>query len=367
MKDYYDILGVGRNATPDELKKAFRQLALKFHPDRNSGDKASEEKFKEINEAYSCLSDPNKRANYDRFGTADGGGMDFGGFSAAGGFTDIFDDFFGDIFRSATGGGQRRQRATRGSDLRYDMELSLKEAAFGTEKTINIPRHESCQTCSGTGSADGKKPVTCTVCNGAGQMRFQQGFFAISKTCSRCNGAGTIIVEPCNQCSGAGRIKRTRSVSVKIPAGVDSNTKLKMSAEGELGSLGGPPGDLYIFISVQDDQFFKREGMHIICDVPISYTIAALGGEVEIPTLRGSERIKIHSGTQSGELFRLRGEGLSRIGGHDRGDQIVRIAIDVPKKLTQRQRELLEELASINGEEVQKRFSDKVKGFFTGE
>ncbi|MBF0538778.1 MAG: molecular chaperone DnaJ [Nitrospirae bacterium] len=366
MKDYYELLGVGKDATPDELKKAFRQMALKYHPDRNSGDKASEEKFKEINEAYSCLSDPNKRANYDRFGTADGAGagMDFGGFSSQ--FTDIFDDFFGDIFRGSSGQ-QRRQRATRGSDMRYDLELSLKEAAFGVDKTITIPRHELCQACSGTGSVDGKKPVTCTACNGAGQVRFQQGFFSISKTCSRCNGAGSIIVDPCNQCRGVGRVKRTRSVSVKIPPGVDTNTKLKMSGEGELGALGGPPGDLYIFILVQEDPFFKREGMHIICDVPISYTIAVLGGEIEVPTLKGSEHIKIHPGTQSGELFRLRGDGISRVGGGDKGDQIVRIAIDVPRKLTQRQRELLEELANINGEEVHRRFFDKLKGHFTGE
>ncbi|MBF0343821.1 MAG: molecular chaperone DnaJ [Nitrospirae bacterium] len=364
MKDYYETLGVSRNATPEEIKKAYRQLALKYHPDRNAGEKESEEKFKEINEAYSCLSDPNKRANYDRFGTADAAGMDYGPFSSH--FGDIFDDFFGDIFRGATGGA-RRQRPARGADLRYDMELSLKDAAFGAEKTITLPRHEICPTCSGTGSADGKKPVTCPACNGAGQTRFQQGFFSISRTCGRCNGAGAIIEDPCNQCRGVGKVKKTRTVTVKIPQGVDTNTKLKMSGEGELGSLGGPPGDLYIFISVAEDPFFKREGTHIICDIPISYTTAVLGGEVEVPTLKGNEKIKIHPGTQSADLFRLRGEGLSRIGGGNRGDQIVRVYIDVPKKITPRQRELLEELATLSGEEVQRSFSDKLKGLFTGE
>ncbi|MBF0564379.1 MAG: molecular chaperone DnaJ [Nitrospirae bacterium] len=363
MKDYYSILGVARDASPDELKKAYRQLALKFHPDRNPDNKESEEKFKEINEAYSCLSDANKRSNYDRFGTADGAGVDFGNFSSS--FTDIFDDFFGDIFGGF--GGQRRQRPTKGTDLRYDMEITLQEAAFGTEKTISVPRRETCTTCSGTGSKDGRPPVVCNACNGTGQTRFQQGFFSVSKTCGRCQGAGAVISDPCRECRGSGRIKKTRNVKVHIPPGVDNNMKLRMSAEGELGTLGGPPGDLFVFINVKEHPFFKREGTQIMCEVPIGFTTAVLGGEVEVPTLKAMEKIRIPAGTQSGELFRLKGEGVQRVNGGGKGDMIVKVFIDVPKKLSQRQRELLEEFAKINGEEVHRSFAEKFKDLFTGE
>ncbi|QWR77892.1 molecular chaperone DnaJ [Candidatus Magnetomonas plexicatena] len=367
-KDYYETLGVSRSATPDELKKAYRQLALKFHPDRNAGDKESEERFKEINEAYSCLSDPAKRSSYDRFGTADGfsgGGPGFGSFS--GGFSDIFGDIFEDILGGfgVGGGTQRSNRPRRGSDLRYDIELNLMEAAFGVEKDITVPRHEPCDKCSGTGSAGGKAPERCSACKGSGQTMFQQGFFSVSKTCSRCGGAGAVITDPCKECSGAGRVRKTRSLNVKIPPGVDSGMKLKLSGEGEAGTKGAPHGDLYVYLSVHEHPFFKRHERDLYCEVPIAFYVAVFGGEIEVPKLKGSGKIKIPSGTQSGEVFRLRGEGIQRVNGGHKGDLIVKVYIDVPKKVTPKQRELLEEYAKESGDEVQRSFAEKVKGFFT--
>ncbi|MBF0541554.1 MAG: molecular chaperone DnaJ [Nitrospirae bacterium] len=364
MRDYYEILGVERNATPEELKKAYRGLAMKFHPDRNKGDKESEEKFKEINSAYSCLSDPQKKANYDRFGTDGGmgGGGDYGQFSSS--FSDIFDDIFGDFFGGARG---QRTRVVKGEDLRYDMTITLEEAAFGASKEINIPRWQPCETCSGTGSAGGKKPQVCQTCKGAGQVRFQQGFFSVSKTCSRCGGAGAVITDPCKDCHGRCMTKETRNVAVKIPPGVDTNTRLRMTGEGELGTNGGPAGDLYIFIAVESHNFFQRDGDDLICEVPISFTIAALGGEVEVPKIEGNDTLKIPSGTQSGKIFRLKGEGIQHIGKSSRGDQIVKVYIDVPTKLTSRQKELLEEFASINGDDVTKGFKKKLKGIFSSD
>ncbi|KWT91848.1 molecular chaperone DnaJ [Candidatus Magnetominusculus xianensis] len=368
MKDYYNILEVDRGASPDELKKAYRKMALKYHPDRNSGDKEAEEKFKEVNEAYSCLSDANKRAHYDRFGTmagmngvgGGGGAADFG----FGAFTDIFDDFLGDIFGG--GGGQRKQRARRGQDQRYDLEITLLEAAFGTEKKITIPRMESCDKCRGSGSASGHPPQTCSQCNGNGQVRFQQGFFAVSRTCGKCGGAGVTVTDPCGECGGSGRTKKMRNLNVKVPAGIDANTRLKMTSEGESGERGAPPGDLYIFINVIEHPFFKRHERDIYCEIPISYPTAVLGGEIEVPTLKGVSKLKIPHSTQSGEQFKLRGEGVQRVGGGARGDQIVRVYIDIPKKITPRQRELLEEYAHISGDDVQKTFKEKLKEMFTG-
>jgi len=361
MKDYYEILGVPRDASETDIKKAFRQLALKYHPDRNPGDKESEERFKEINEAYSCLSDPEKRSNYERFGTAEGVGAGFSPFGT--GFGDIFEDIFGDFFGTFTG--HRRPRPTRGSDLRYDLSITLIDAAFGTEKTIEIPKWESCTDCNGTGSAPGKGPITCSSCRGTGHIRFQQGFFSISKTCERCNGTGKIITDPCNLCKGQGRVKRFKSINLKIPAGVDFGSRLKISDEGELGIYGGPPGDLFVVLNFEEHPFFKRDGTEIFCEVPISFPQAVLGAEIEVPTLDGTSKIKIPSGTPSGRIFHIKGKGLPRIGGHVRGDQIVRVYVDVPKKLTPRQRELIEELARTDGDEIAKSFKEKLKDIFS--
>lgn len=363
--DYYDLLGVEKGASPDEIKKAYRKMALKYHPDRNQGDKKSEEMFKKVNEAYSCLSDSQKRANYDRFGTAEGmGGADFGGFGNFGDiFEDIFDGFFGGGGASF-GGQKKRNRSQKGNDLRYDLEVNLEDAAFGTQKEIEIPTLTSCDTCTGTGSADGKEPVQCKECGGSGSMRFQQGFFSVTKTCSRCGGQGTVISNPCRACRGSGKMRVKRNVSVKIPPGVDSNTRLKMTGEGEEGSIGGPSGDLYIFISVREHEFFKRNGQEIECEVPISFTVAALGGEIEVPTLEGKENIRIPASTQSGRIFRLRNQGIQRLGGFNRGDQLVRVVISVPTKLTPKQKELLEEFAKESGEDVSKSFTDKFMNLF---
>jgi len=363
MKDYYEILGVPKDASDVDIKKAFRQLALKYHPDRNPGDKNAEENFKEVNEAYSCLSDPEKRANYDRFGTAEGIGAGFGPFGTE--FGDIFEDIFGDFFGTFSGR-RRPPRPTKGNDLRYDLYITLMEAAFGTEKNIDIPKWESCSECHGSGSAPGKGPYTCTHCKGAGQVRFQQGFFSISKTCQKCGGTGQIITDPCKVCKGQGKVKKLKTIQVKVPAGVDEGARLRISGEGERGFHGGPPGDLYIILNVEEHPFFKREGSDIHCDIPLSFPKAVLGSEIEVPTLDGVSKLKIPSGTPSGKIFHLKGKGIQRLGGYGKGDQIVRVYIDVPKKLTPRQKELLEEFASINGDEVAKSFKEKLKDLFTG-
>jgi len=368
MPDYYKILGVTRDASPEELKKAYRQLALKYHPDRNQGDKDSEEKFKEINEAYTCLSDPDKRAHYDRYGSTEGFGAGAGGFGGFGGapFTDIFEDLFEDFFGGF--GGSRKQRATKGADLRYNLTITLEEAAFGTEKNLKIPRWQTCDSCSGSGAQPGKPPITCTNCKGTGHIRFQQGFFSVSRPCSKCHGAGTIITNPCYSCKGDGKVRVHKEILVKVPAGVDTDSRLRISGEGDFGSFGGPSGDLYIVIAVEEHKFFKREGLDIHCDLPIAFTTATLGGEVEVPTMDGSSRLKIPAGTQSGKTFSLKGKGIPRLGSHHRGDQIVSISIEVPRKLTQRQKELLEELASLNGDlhdNEAKGFKGKLKDIFS--
>lgn len=359
------MLGVAKEASEAEIKKAFRQLAMKFHPDRNPGDKAAEDKFKEINEAYSCLSDQEKRANYDRFGTADGIGAGYGPFASGSGFGDIFEDIFSDFF-GGIGGGQRRQRPARGHDLRYDLNISLSDAVFGTERTIEFPKQEQCMDCRGSGAEPGKTPDVCPSCKGAGQVRFQQGFFSVSKTCGKCHGAGKIITHPCKHCSGSGRIENAKSISLKIPPGVESGNRLKVSGEGELGAYGGPSGDLYVFLSVEEHPFFRRDGTELFCEVPISFPQAALGTEVEVPTLDGSAKLKVPAGTPSGKVFFLKGKGAPRVGGSQRGNQAVKIFIDVPKKLSQRQKELLEEFAAISGDDISKSFKDKIKDLFTG-
>jgi molecular chaperone DnaJ len=367
MKDYYRILGVPRDASQEEIKKAYRRLALKYHPDRNPNDKEAEERFKEINEAYACLSDPEKRARYDRFGTVEGFEFSDTGFdSFASAFSDIFEDIFSDFFGTFTGQ-RRRTRPKRGADLRYDLSISLEEAVKGCEKEITIPRWVNCDLCGGSGANPGSGPVRCPECGGSGYVRFQQGFFSVSRTCSRCGGSGTYIVTPCRACNGEGRIRKYRTVSVKIPPGVDNGSRLRISGEGELGSHGGPPGDLYIIITVKPHKFFKRQGLDLYCEVPITFPQAVFGAEIEVPTLYGTERLKIPAGTPSGKEFVLKGRGVPRLGGHSKGNQIVRIYIDVPKKLTPRQKELLQEFARLSGDEVQKSFMDKLKDFFSGE
>jgi molecular chaperone DnaJ len=365
VSDYYQILGVAKGASDAEIKKAFRQLAMKYHPDRNPDNKASEEKFKEINEAYSCLIDPQKRANYDRFGTAEGmGAGGYGPFSGSAGFGDIFEDIFGDFFGAF--GGQRRERPARGNDLRYDLTITLEEAVFGTEKTITFPSFEDCPECKGSGSQPGKNPAVCPACKGTGQVRFQQGFFSVSKTCGKCSGRGKIITDPCKACKGQGKIEIQKNINVKIPPGVDRGSRLKIYGEGEAGVHGGPRGDLYIVLDVGEHPFFKREGTEIFCEVPVSFPQAALGAEIEVPTIDGSASLKIPPGTPSGKIFHLRGKGAPPVGGHHRGNQAVRVYVEVPKKLSARQRELLEEFASINGDEVSKTFKEKIKDLFTG-
>jgi molecular chaperone DnaJ len=366
-KDYYKILEVDRNASEEEIKKAYRRLALKYHPDRNPGNKEAEEKFKEINEAYACLSDPEKRAHYDRYGTVEGVGtgadFDFGGFGDfASSFGDIFGEMFEDIFSTFTG--RRRPRPVKGQDLRYDLEISLKEAVTGTEKIINIPRWETCPICDGSGSQPGKGPVVCPTCRGTGQTRLQQGFFTIARTCGNCKGEGRIITDPCTKCRGNGKIRRERKVSLKIPPGVDTGVRLKVAGEGELGSYGGPPGDLYVVIHVAPHPFFKRKDNDLHCEIPISFVKAALGGEIEVPTIDGKATIKIPPGTPSGRVFHLKGKGVPKLGGYGRGDQFVTVYIDVPKKLTPRQKELLREFAEISGEDVSKGFMERLRDIF---
>ncbi|MBI4682303.1 MAG: molecular chaperone DnaJ [Nitrospirae bacterium] len=366
-KDYYNILEVDRSASDAEIKKAYRRLALKYHPDRNPDDKAAEDKFKEINEAYTCLSDPQKKSNFDQFGTAEGAGAGFGGFSGGFGdfnsnFGDIFEDVFGNIFGDFSG--RRKTRPTKGPDLRYDLEINLKDAVFGTEKKINIPRWENCSSCDGSGAKPGKGPIVCHTCKGTGQTKLQQGFFTIARTCGTCRGEGKIITDPCTKCKGQGKTRRERTVSLKIPAGVDTGIRLKVTGEGEAGNHGGPNGDLYVIIHVEPHPFFKRKDNDLLCEVPISFVQAALGSEIDVPTMDGKETIKIPAGTPSGRVFHLRGKGVPKLGGYGKGDQFVSVFVDVPKKLSPRQKELLKEFAEISGDDVSKGFMDKIKDMF---
>ena len=362
-RDYYETLGVAKNASDEEIKKSYRKLAMKHHPDRNS-DKGSEDKFKEAKLAYEVLSDSEKRSAYDQFGHA-GVNPQGGGFSG-GGFSDAFGDIFGDIFGG--GGGQRRDRVYRGADLRYNLEIGLEEAAHGTETKIRIPTLEECATCHGSGAKPGTEPATCTTCGGHGQVRMQQGFFSVQQTCPRCNGTGKMITDPCVTCHGEGRIKKHKTLSVKIPAGVDTGDRIRLAGEGEAGPNGGPSGDLFVVIHLKEHAVFKRDGDDLHCEMPISFATAALGGEVQIPTLDGHAKIKIPAETQSGKVFRLRSKGIKGVRSHVPGDLMCHMIVETPVNLSERQRELLQELESLspgrNNNPRAQSFMDKVKAFF---
>lgn len=345
-RDYYEILVVTKTATDDELKKSYRKLAIQFHPDRNPGDAKAEASFKEVNEAYQVLSDPKKRAAYDQFGHAGLGGAGFGGgFDGGfnGSFSDIFDNIFSDIF-----GGSASQSAT-GVDLRYNLEISFEEAAFGTERTITFEKESACDTCQGTGAKAGTTPKKCKTCRGSGQMHFNQGFFTLSRTCATCQGRGATIEEHCGSCRGRGRMKKPASVEVKIPAGIDSDQRLRLRGEGEAAEPGGRAGDLYVHVRVKEHPLFRREGEHLILDLPISFVQAAMGAKIEIPVLDGTTEVSVPAGTQSGEILKLRGKGIRRLNGNGSGDLIIRVAVEIPSKLSSRQRDLLKQFAEEEG------------------
>jgi molecular chaperone DnaJ len=377
-RDYYDVLGVQRNASEQDLKSAFRKLAKDHHPDRNPDDKSAEQKFKEINEAYEVLKDPQKRAAYDRFGHAAfeggmggrGGGAGFGP-DFASSMSDIFDDLFGEFMGGRRGGQQRRSGRERGADLRYNMEISLDDAFSGKTAQIRVPTSVTCETCSGTGAKAGTKPVACATCGGAGKVRASQGFFTIERTCPTCQGRGETIADPCSACSGAGRVVKERTLSVNIPAGVEDGTRIRLSGEGEAGLRGGPAGDLYIFLSIKPHEFFQRDGADVFCRVPISMTTAALGGQVEVPTLDGTvSRVKIPDGTETGKQFRLKGKGMPVLRSNTSGDLYIQVDVETPKNLTRRQRELLEEFEKLSAKETSPAstgFFARMKDLFGGE
>lgn len=362
-RDYYEILGVGKTASESELKKAYRKQALKYHPDRNAGNKGAEDKFKEANEAYSVLSDARKRRQYDQFSHAGTqGGLGQGG--QAGGFSDVFGDIFEEFFGGQ--GAQEGSRAQRGSDLRYNLSVSFEEALLGKEEKIKLRRPEQCGTCSGTGAKSGATRH-CVTCNGAGQVRFQQGFFSVSRTCSACQGAGTIIADPCKTCRGQGYVERDKTISVRIPPGVDSGTRLRVNGEGEIGLNGGPSGDLYVVLTVGDHPQFAREGDQILYEASISFVKAALGATIEVPTIKGATPLKIPAGTQDGRIFRLKGLGFPNLRGYGIGDQVVKIRVTIPTILNSEQRESLEQYAKLSGEAVHSESGsilEKVKSLF---
>lgn len=373
-RDYYEVLGVPRNASEQDIKKSYRSLARKYHPDVNPGDKEAEERFKEIQEAYEVLSDNEKRARYDQFGHTgvNGNGFGFGGAGADFGFGDIFDMFFSSGF----GGGTRRQGPQRGSDLRLDIEISFEEAAFGVEKELSVPREERCDNCGGSGAAPGTRPSTCPTCNGTGQIRLSQntplGHFQTVRTCHHCQGQGTIVTTPCSTCRGRGVVQRTRKLKIKIPSGVDSGSRLRMAGEGESGTRGGPPGDLYVYINVRPHKKFRREGYDIFCEEAVTMAQAALGGKIMVATLDGKVELSIPAGTQSGTTFRLKGKGIQRLNSVARGDQHIRIHVETPTNLNEKQKELLREFARLYGtepvgvKEEEKGFFKKVKDAFMG-
>jgi len=356
-RDYYDVLGVNKGASDAEIKKAYRTKAKELHPDRNADNPNAEAQFKEANEAYDVLKDAEKKAAYDRFGhAAFEGGMGGGGGPRAGGqgdfasaFSDVFDDLFGDMMGGRGGGG--RSRAQRGNDLRYNLRINLEDAYKGLQKTVNVPTAVICDSCNGTGAEDGSEPANCPTCNGMGKVRAQQGFFTVERTCPTCNGAGQIIKDPCKVCHGQGRVEKEKSLSVNIPAGVETGTRIRLAGEGEAGMRGGPAGDLYIFIEVNPHKLFEREATNLFCRVPVSITSAALGGEIEVPTIDGGRsRVKIPEGSQSGRQMRLRGKGMPALRGGGQGDMFIELAVETPVNLTARQKEILREFDEIAAE-----------------
>ena len=394
-RDYYEVLGVAKNTTPEEMKKAYRKLAVKYHPDKNPGDKSAEDKFKELGEAYDVLSDPEKRAAYDRFGHqafAGGGGgpRGGGGFGGAGGgFHDPFDIFrevfgasggaggqgaggiFEQFFGGAGGGGGGRpdkEGRQRGSDLRYDLQITLEEAAKGVEKEIEVSKLDPCGTCSGSGAEAGSKAVTCPQCQGRGQVVSSRGFFQVSQTCPRCRGTGQVVERPCRRCGGEGRMEQTSRIKLRIPPGIEDGSRLRSVRNGEAGIRGGQPGDLYVVIHLKEHEVFERDGEALFCEVPLAFTTAALGGELEVPTLGGRANVKIPAGTQSGTVFKLRGKGMPVLNSTHHGDLMVRVVVEVPTKLNSEQRKKLEELNELMGEEnrpLHQSFFAKAKGFFS--
>ncbi len=365
-RDYYEVLGVTRDAAEDEFKKAYRKLAMQFHPDRNPDDAKAEERFKEAKEAYEVLSDPQKRAAYDRYGhaaidgqAAAGGGGGFGGFSD-----------LGDIFSEIFGGGRGQSNVYRGADLRYNLEISLEDAARGTETKIRVPTRDTCETCSGSGAKAGTQPTACPTCGGQGQVRMHQGIFSIQQTCPRCSGIGKIIRDPCAPCQGSGRVKGSKTLSIKIPAGVDEGDRIRLTGEGEAGVNGGPTGDLYVVVRVKPHPVFAREENDLHCEMPVSFTCAALGGEIEIPTLEGTAKVRVPAETQTGKVFRLRGKGIKGVRTHAYGDLLCKVVVETPVSLTARQRELLEELEALNLKDAAahspraRSWMEKVREFF---
>ncbi|HEY5798778.1 MAG TPA: molecular chaperone DnaJ [Burkholderiaceae bacterium] len=373
-RDYYEILGVAKNASEEEIKKSYRKLAMKYHPDRNPDSKESEEKFKEVKEAYEMLTTPEKREAYDRYGHAgvdpNMGGGGFGG-AGAGGFADTFGDIFGDIFGGGRGGGGRGgPQVYRGADLRYNLEITLEQAAHGYDTTIRVPSWDKCETCHGSGAKPGTSPTTCTTCAGHGQVRMQQGFFSIQQTCPKCHGTGKVITDPCAPCGGQGKIKRNKTLEVKIPQGIDNGMRIRSTGNGEPGMNGGPAGDLYVEIHIKPHAVFQREGDDLHCEMPISFAKAALGGEIEVPTLNGKVSFTIPEGTQSGKTFRLKGKGVKGVRSGFAGDLFCHVVVETPVKLTDRQKDMLREFEKITLEGGSKHspqtktWKDKVKDFF---
>jgi molecular chaperone DnaJ len=375
-RDYYEVLGATKGASADDLKKAYRTKAKELHPDRNSDNPNAEAQFKEVNEAYDVLKDADKKAAYDRFGHAafeggmgnrgGGGGAGQGDFASA--FSDVFEDLFGD-FMGGRGGARGQSRAQRGSDLRYNLRVSLEESFKGVQKSISVPTSVACDTCRGTGAEGGAEPVTCPTCSGMGKVRAQQGFFTVERTCPTCNGIGQIVKNPCKVCHGAGRVEKDRQLSVNIPAGVETGTRIRLAGEGEAGMRGGPSGDLYIFIEVREHPIFQRDGVNLFCRIPISLGTAALGGEVEVPTIDGGKsRVKVPPGSQTGKQMRLRAKGMPALRGGGSGDMLIELAVETPVNLTARQKELLREFEKLSEENNPEgsSFFTKVKGFWDG-